>query len=391
MSEFVVWFNSSETGAPVLNNAMGSLIGMLDACLVTGFNNKSVASITVAGGVATAVCNGHGFSGIHGQDVRIAGATPAVLNGRKALTFVNTNTFKFATTAADGVATGTITVKRDSLGWVKAFTGEGKAVYKRSDVTATSMMLRVDDTNTGVAVPTGARVLMVESATSVDEFSGAAPPDARVPGGYCWSKGQNNSSAKQWTLIGDSKSFYFVTQSGGYLLPSPTDAYASMIFAFGDFPSYKPGDAYNTLISGEMNTGSGGGGISHGPQPIGHPPASTFYGEAIFAARAFSQLGGAAAIGFRGLSRSHQKFVFPSPIDSGFALNPECLLIEAVPGGEAIRGTLPGFIEVLGFNAIDHLSIIEGVVDLPGRRVLGLQIYASGQTRVAFDITGPWR
>ena len=56
MSQFVMWFDSSETGAPVLNNANGSMIAVLDACLVTGFNNKAVQSINVAAGVA-AVAN----------------------------------------------------------------------------------------------------------------------------------------------------------------------------------------------------------------------------------------------------------------------------------------------------------------------------------------------
>ena len=46
MSQYVVWFDSSETGAPVLNNAAGRLIGVLDACLITGFNTKAVTITT---------------------------------------------------------------------------------------------------------------------------------------------------------------------------------------------------------------------------------------------------------------------------------------------------------------------------------------------------------
>ena len=49
----IKYFESTDAGAPTLNNAVGSMIAVLDACLITGYNSKSVASITVASGVAT--------------------------------------------------------------------------------------------------------------------------------------------------------------------------------------------------------------------------------------------------------------------------------------------------------------------------------------------------
>ena len=152
MSQFVMWFDSSETGAPVLNNANGSMIAVLDACLVTGFNNKAVQSIAVAGGVATVSCASHGYVAVHGKDVLISGATPAELNGRKEVLTVTANSFTYASASPAGSATGTITVRRDALGFVKAHTGVNKAIYRRSDVTASAMMLRVEDigANSGV-------------------------------------------------------------------------------------------------------------------------------------------------------------------------------------------------------------------------------------------------
>ena len=66
MSEFVLDFDSSETGAPVLNNVPGSLIGVIDAVAITGFNNRAITSLVVAAGVATATCAGHGYSGGYG-------------------------------------------------------------------------------------------------------------------------------------------------------------------------------------------------------------------------------------------------------------------------------------------------------------------------------------
>ena len=58
----VKYFHSSQVGAPVMSQggAAGLLIALLDACLVDGFGLKTVDSIVVASGVATAnVSTGH--------------------------------------------------------------------------------------------------------------------------------------------------------------------------------------------------------------------------------------------------------------------------------------------------------------------------------------------
>ena len=127
MANEVIWFDSAETGAPTLNNAAGSLIAVLDACLLNGFNLKSI-TINVAGGVATATCNGHGFSTATGKLVSIAGATPNELNGLKQIASATSNTFTFpAPGVPDGAATGAITAKRAPLGWTKVHAAANKA------------------------------------------------------------------------------------------------------------------------------------------------------------------------------------------------------------------------------------------------------------------------
>ena len=395
MSQYVVWFDSAETGAPVLNNAAGSLIGVLDACLITGFNTKTV-TISVAAGVATATANGHGFSGTYGKDVLIAGATPALLNGRKELTFVDTNTFRFAAPGvADGAATGTITAKRDPLGWVKQFTGTNKAIYKRSDITATTIMLRVLDTAVAPANAFEARVFMVETATDVDTYTGQGPTPAQLVDGQYWNKGANTSTAKQWSLIGDAKGIYLVTQAQTALLPSAaTSDYASGLMAFGDIQSLKQGDAYNCMLHGPNSAGAGGG-TGMGAASIGSQAATATSGS-LTLARAYSQLAGSVTAGsvaaLSALSGGGTALVFPSPIDSGFLLTTVTPLTEAVPGGFAVRGFVPGYLQVLGQYAIQHQQILEPVVSLPGRKILGLSSYTTNaQARLGFDLTGPWR
>ena len=384
MSQYIVWYDSAETGAPVLNNAAGSLLAVVKACLVTGFNVKTV-TITVAAGVATAACAGHGYSGTYGKDVDIAGATPAGLNGRKALTYVDTNTFKFAAPGiADGAATGTITARRSPLGWTEPFAGANKSIFKRSDVSAKSMILRLDDTNAGVATATDARAIMIESAIDIDTYTGVSPTQA---GGYYVNKGANSATAKQWALVGSSKGFFLVTQSSG-AFPSPMSKGEHLFF--GDFASFKSGDAYNTLLSGSVTAYGGSAGDTRLGQSA---PAVT---PSLSIARGYPQTGGAVQSSSLGIGAINSggagNTIATSPVDSGQVLAPNLLLQETAPGiGIFSRGIMPGLLQVLAIMPYTHLQIIEPVVNLPGRKLLALNWAVGGNVaQVCVDMTGPW-
>ena len=106
----IKFFESTDAGAPTLNNAVGSMIAVLDACLITGYNSKSITSITVASGVATVVCTAHAYANTYGKAIRIAGATGSftALNKDTQIANVTTNGFTFLCPGvADGAATGT--------------------------------------------------------------------------------------------------------------------------------------------------------------------------------------------------------------------------------------------------------------------------------------------
>lgn len=393
MSKDVVWYRSDETGAPVLNNTAGSLIGVLDACLINGFNLRSITSLVVSGGVATATCNSHGYSGVYSQDIAMAGCDTVALNGRKQLTYVDTNTFRFdATGVADQTATGTITAKRDPLGWVKQFAGTNKAIYKRSDMMATSMMLRVLDTAATPANATAARVFMVESATDIDTYTGQGPTQAQRADGQFWNKGPDDATAKQWSLVGDGKFFFLSTQSNSYVLPASSQYAVSQ--CFGDFASLKAGDAYNTMIHGNMNNTSGGAGgsavLGGAAGFIATDPAQ------CCVARPYTQVGAPVGINFAGVtsnrSGASEMPVYPSPVDSGMLIFPTTVLAESNPTyRNPARGFLKGLCQLLGSDPLGHYSIIDQVVSMPGRKVLLLTWYTqNGRATSGIDLTGPW-
>ena len=204
MNSSVKHFRSNMTGAPTLNGVAGALIGVLDACLVNGFNLKTIDSLTVAAGVATAsVGGGHGYE--PETVVLIAGASPAGLNGAKRILSTTTNTFTFAAAGlGDQTATGAITAKLAPAGWEKVFSGTNKAVYRSLDVTGTRMYLRVDDTAAQFA-----RVVGYEAMTDVDTGVNRFPTEAQRSGGFWWCKASNaTATARGWTLFADSRTFY---------------------------------------------------------------------------------------------------------------------------------------------------------------------------------------
>lgn len=239
------FFDSSETGAPAINNTAGSALEVIRSCLRTGFNSRVVTSIVVAAGVATATAASHGYSATYGKLLLIEGAPEPLLNGRKQPLSVATNTFTYAAPGvADGTYTGTMSAKRAPLGWTEPYTGTNKAIFGRSAPEGTAMLLRVDDSHVAPSSSTVMRVLCLESATDVDTYTGVSPTEAQFAGGAAWQKGANTATAKTWFIVGTERGFYFGTQLG----TSATFA----VYVFGDGVPYYAGDAYFAILSGQV-------------------------------------------------------------------------------------------------------------------------------------------
>ena len=135
----VKYARSSMPGAPTLPRTAGALIALLDAFLVNGWGLQTASSVVVADGVATATFPTDHAAAKHAV-VLVDGVTGALtaLNGEQKVTAVAPNVIKWATAAADGTATGTITVKMAPAGFAKPFYGTNLAVYKSAHPAAPS-------------------------------------------------------------------------------------------------------------------------------------------------------------------------------------------------------------------------------------------------------------
>ncbi len=389
MANDIVWAHSGEANAPVLNNATGSLDALLNALLVTGWGLQTVTSVVVAGNVATVTKAGHGFA--DGRMVDHSGATPSGLNGRKRITLVDANTYTFpAPGIADGTATGTITAKRSSLGWSRPHSSGNVSIYARTDVTATTMALRINDSAAAGATTTFARTLGVWGYTDVNTWTEQFPTNVQESGGLWWPKGANSGTAKPWVLVGDSKCFYLFTDSDAY----PSTSYGGVVMApvfFGDLVSYRPSDAYGCVVAG--------GTSSNGPIfelcRMSAMNSTNFNG--MYAARPSYGLGQPVRVQVVGPSASAQYIgssgpLFPSP-NGDMVIQAPALTQENIPSfGYPIRGHWPGLglpLANLGAGTL-HLQVLPNLSG-SGRDWLLVGYQAQGTYgHMAFDLTGPW-
>lgn len=381
-----IYYTSDEPGAPTLNNANGSLISVLDAVLINGFGLKSVTSITVAGGVATVTCAGHQFAGGVGRLVQIAGASPSALNGNQVATVVDANTFTFQTTAANGTATGTITARRAPLGWQKVFGSTNKAIYGRTDPQATAMLLRIDDTGTGVASTTYARAVMCESATDVDTMTGVRPTTAQLSGGWYVSKGQSSTAAKKWLIVGDERTVYVFTD--GAADPWSSDNGLAS-FAFGDINSYRSGgDAYGCIISGSYSTSDTCYLLTH-----------NYGAQSAVIARANNQITPSPWVDTIGRVRGAGELLggsgpaYPSAVDGGAAIERTVHVRETDSAG-AVRGEHRGlahpFANMSSVYQAFHGTILTDAVGSSDSYLWVAHTRQGSDGLVLFNLTSPW-
>lgn len=341
-------FMSNEQGAPTLNNAAGSLISVLDACLVTGFNSVGITSVTIAGNVATVVTSAaHGLTA--GMRGTVAGVSITAANGDKTVASAPTTTsFTYPCVNPDvSESPASASVKRTPLRWAKQFSKTNVTMYKSSDPAAYGQSLRVDDTNGA----TGARVFGVENPTGIDAWGDRFPTETQYAGGGYWPKGANTAAAKAWCIVGDERIFYLLVENSAYTTSnypgsSGSHQYWSFeLFGFGDIVSNKPGEAFGTVIGFRTSDGtnnSSGSYMAFHTSLGSTPPTSGFYiarqhtgvAKSVSVCTAYP---GGSVPGSTQLPR------YPSPVANELSIAEPAFVSESLPyANNPIRGVLPG-------------------------------------------------
>lgn len=369
MTANVKVYKSSDQGAPnTLSGTSGTLLGVLDACLVDGYNSKSVTSVTRSGSTVTVNCTGHGIP--DGGIALIAGCTPTDYNGEWYTTYVDANNFTFQISGTPTTpATGTITSKVPGAGWTKQFTGTNKTVYLQATRTSTPQMgIRVDDSTTTYAYFRGA-----EAWTDVDTATAPFPTVAQMANGPSIIKSATaDSTARDWIIVADDKTFYLT-------ITTNTTTYKSA--CFGLFKSYKSNDLYNNIINGGSST-----------------TVSTFAGQnafntisATFSPRSYTQIGTSVAMGktsdkIRAANATDigsGGMNYPNPADSSLYVAPFWI----GEGSTGVRGHFVGILSPLHSKPLGHGDTFTGNGVLSGRRYMAVNS-ETGQYFV--EISNTW-
>ena len=290
----IKYFTFENLNAPQLQNAYGSMISVLDACLVTGLQLPQVAGITFTDGIATISFNTEHKLKQY-QVIEISGANVAELNTQHRLLSVTSTTATFETSVTS--AGGVFTAKLPPLGWDKAFgsvneAGGGKAAYRSKNLLLPSRpFLRVVDELDPAYMATYAKyakVGIVEDMIDIDTMLGVQSPYNTLNPDKNWvGSGSGGSVVNGWArwyyarlnppisnstdqnTPANGNRVWFVVGNGDYfyVLPGCTPLATSAhknIYGFGMFQSLLNNDNSSTFlvscyteISANQNTAPG--------------------------------------------------------------------------------------------------------------------------------------
>lgn len=375
-------FRSTDYDAPALYGNAGFLIPVLDACLVNGYGTNNISSLTHDSGTVTATTAiAHMLT--TGSRQTIAGANEAGYNGEFIITVTGTYTFTYqAGGISASIATGSITTKSAGAGWTKPFSGTNLAAYRPG--AGSRLFLRINDTTTQAA-----RCVGYESMSDIDTGNNPFPSAAQFAGGLYWAKSStaDATNARPWIIIADDKTVYMWVNYNGSSTFTDTP-----VHCFGDFTSYKAGDAYNSvLIANTAATTVANFRFAY--LVVNYTTVAT----GIYIARPYTQVGssnagalisdaakaaGATTMGAGGLP-------YPHGPDGSLMMAPVWLVeSNASAALSVIRGVLRGIWNPLHTLPLANGDTFTGSGDLAGKSFMGLRVQPSGLC--IFDTSLTW-
>ena len=179
----VKFFDSTMVGAPVLNGLAGTMLNVLDACLVNGWGSATITSLTIASEVATVQATGHPFRPHMVTSISGSTISGAPINGEFKVLTTTANSYTFSVPGrSDQTATGVISHKVAPCGWTRPYSGTNKAVYRNDTVNGTGSYLLMDDATTISAAGYGYES-MSDVSTGIGQF-----PRSDVQSTTRWTK-----------------------------------------------------------------------------------------------------------------------------------------------------------------------------------------------------------
>ena len=255
-----------------------------------------------------------------------------------------------------------------TMGWTKAFTGTNIASYRAP--TGNRHYLNVDDTTTlnsrlrGFEIATAAGV-------AVASGSGPFPTETLCAGGAYFYKGDDTGTARKWWFLSNGEIFYLASYC------AQTQTYVSTL-TFGEFPSAKAADAYNTILSCAASASD----YTYGM--YAHYSSASCQG--LFIARSYTQVGGAiggtriipyyyvttGVLGSNGAA-------YPSPLEGALLL---AKVMVSEPSSYLMRGFLPGIWAPMHARPLADGDTFTGTGDFAGKSFVARNVGNNGQIMI---------
>lgn len=398
----VKWFSNAMAPTMLLSTGSagsahtvtpGSLISLLKACLVTGFGIKTVSAINYDAAnakIVVTIPSGHTYQQY--QVIELSGANESGFNGEFRVMKVTTTTVECAldnSVPSATSATGSLSAKIPPLGWVVEFEDAAtyRCIFKRSDASATDYRLLIDNSAWG-GWNSGnghlAKALSVYNVTDINTYTVAS--EDRIP---C----SHNYASPDWYLVGSTKFVYF--------MPKFAAAGQRGVYAWGDFPSRRPGDRHNLLVA--LHYTKTVDGVSWASASVG--PYNDFCAlnstTFRYVARSYTQLptGSAAGVAAKFVADNPggvMGYGFPisaipiNPADNGFVFN---YPVKVFDDG-SWRGVIPGLRNPYSSPAGYDGRVLVGINgDMTLCILVSKQYHGTvnqGVSLIGFDIVGPW-
>jgi hypothetical protein len=239
----IKYFRSDDIGAPERNGIPGSMISLLDAVLVNGYNQQEVLSAEIVEGNVVISCTvNNPFK--YGQVVKLEGANNNDLNREYRIIEVNNNICTLeGEDLNDGPITGDINASLAPLGWIKPFSNVSKGVYRSSNPISSGYYYRVDDTP--------AQWTFIDGFMTMDNMEsgkGRYPVDSEVQ--MIGKSDQANVSPRFWMIIGDDRGFYMFTNPSNRIVDAHKSfSYTSRAHFIGDYVDSIGDNNYNSCLA----------------------------------------------------------------------------------------------------------------------------------------------
>ena len=242
MASFPVkWFDSRFHGIPTLNGTPGSMVALLDACLINGFGQTNIITITVLNKKATIVIQ-DGVQFFRKSVVAIAGFSNSALNTEYRVTKSEIGKLEIELDAPDGpLAITAGTVKYAPIGWFKPYSSVNQAIYKPSKVDAKQWMFYMNDSTAMYS-----EIKLIENAANIEVHTGSRPHDKLLR----WNKSYvANTATNAFSIVGDPYSFYYKTSGLSSSIANDRN-YGIFQFVGEGVPLTNNSDLYSVYLGG---------------------------------------------------------------------------------------------------------------------------------------------